>query len=373
MEPKKKVNHPIPLKMIPAPLLILALACLAPAPLPAQEKISPPPPRPPGVTSAVEQAIEKGLEFLKEVQEPDGRFGRNRNDPNVYPTAMSSLVGLAFLASGSTLTRGPYAPQVQKIAGYLLENCTRHPNGLLTSPNAWEQRHMYSHAFAMTFLSQIFGQETDPPRREKIRQALRDAVKFTGRVQTDDGGWGYYGNHSDDEGTLTVTQLTGLRACRDAGIIVPKEIIDGAVRYIERSTDPDGGVRYRVSSRPGYIREGVTCAAVITLWKAGRYEDPYLKRITDYVNRNIGPQWTTGNHAAFVEYYLAQAKYIMGGDQWLKFYKVSSATLVGEQEGDGSWSAAGYNTDRGEGEIYATAVALLILQLPYNRLAIYQR
>ncbi len=79
--------------------------------------------RPPGVTPAIEASIKKGLAYLVRAQESDGSYGKSTWSTNVYPTAMTSLSGLAFLASGSTPTRGPYARNLQKITGYLVNNC----------------------------------------------------------------------------------------------------------------------------------------------------------------------------------------------------------------------------------------------------------
>ncbi|MEE3230798.1 MAG: hypothetical protein VX272_07140, partial [Planctomycetota bacterium] len=58
--------------------------------------------RPPGVTPAIEASIKKGLSYLARAQESDGSYGKSTWSTNVYPTAISSLSGLAFLASGST-------------------------------------------------------------------------------------------------------------------------------------------------------------------------------------------------------------------------------------------------------------------------------
>ena len=79
--------------------------------------------RPPGVTPAIEATIKKGLTYLARAQESDGSYGKSTWSTNVYPTAMTSLSGLAFLASGSTPTRGPYARNLQRITKYLLSNC----------------------------------------------------------------------------------------------------------------------------------------------------------------------------------------------------------------------------------------------------------
>jgi squalene cyclase len=333
---------------------------------------APRPDPPPGVTPAVERAIEKGLAFLAREQRPDGSYSKSVYSPQlaVYPTAMTSLAGLAFLASGSTPTRGPYARHLQKITAYLLENCLDNDSyapGLIANRRALEQRPMYCHAFAMTYLAQVYGQERDAPQRQRIRKVLQEAVELTGRTQTGDGGWGYAPNYWDDEGTLVVTQLQALRACRDAGIAVPKRIIDRGVDFIRVSANPDGSVRYRASSSEYRVRPGVTCAAVVALWNAGEYDSELIRRIASYMHRNIDPQWGYGHHAEYVQYYLSQAKFVLGGKEWLSFYKRTADMFLAEQQEEGYWEGAD------DGEIYGTVIALLCLQLPYNRLPVYQR
>ena len=237
--------------------------------------------------------------------------------------------------------------------------------GLVANSNAREQRPMYCHAFALTYLSQIFAQEKDPRQREVIRKVLQDAVKLTQRSQTREGGWGYSPNAYEDEGTLVVTQLQGLRACRDVGIFVPKKVVEQGVKFIEKSANSNGSVRYRINSYQ--VRPGVTSAAVVALWNAGKYDEPLIRKITDYMHRNIDPQWGYGHHAEYVQYYLTQAKFVIGGKHWLPFYKKSAEMFMAEQAIDGYWDGAD------GGELYGTTLALLCLQIPYNRLAVYQR
>ncbi|MCZ6795914.1 MAG: terpene cyclase/mutase family protein, partial [Planctomycetota bacterium] len=290
-----------------------------------------------------------------------------------YPTAMTSLAGLVFLASGSTPTRGPHARTIRRITDYLLTRCANTRlhgvRGLIYNPLQNEQRPMYCHAFGMTYLALVFGQEKDRAKREKIRAVLKSAIELTRRVQTDDGGWGYTPDRYEDEGTLVVTQLQGLRACRDAGLFVPKAIIDNAVRYIENSANRDGSVRYRV--RPSPSRPGITCASVVALWQAGKYDDPLFRRIAGYVNRSLEPRhvydWRRGHHAEYVLYYLSQSQHVQGGKRWERYYKKVSSMLLGVQRADGGWEG------RDGGDIFGTTIALLILQLPYNRLVVYQR
>jgi hypothetical protein len=336
----------------------------------AQNRLDPPPPRPDGVTPAVEKTIEKGFKYLASIREKNGQqcfWGARPGEAEM---------GLAFLAHGDTPTRGEYADVVDGITEYLLS--TAGSSGLFSSGDENEPgsrkgpRPMYGHAFAMTFLAQVYGQEADAARRDRIRDALKKGVELTKRSQSEDGGWGYQPNYFEDEGTLTVTQLQSLRSCRDSGILVSKSVIDKGVRYLEESSDENGQVRYRV--RSDEYRPGCTCAAVVALWNAGQYDSPRLKKIQDWVNRYIQHQWDNSSrraeHPEYVEYYLAQAKWIMGGQIWADFYKVASADFVRIQDQDGHWDSS---DERHYGTTYATAIALIVLQLPYNRLPVYQR
>ena len=333
-----------------------------------RDRLALPGEHPPEVTKRSVRTIDRGLRFLAKVQASDGSYGKSRYSPTTYPTAITSMAGLAFLASGSTPGRGPYARNLQKITDYLLRNCVsrrRGQQGYLTNDDAWEQRPTYCHAFAMTYLSQVYAVERDPRRRATLQRVLERAIELCAQTQTRDGGWGYGPNYYEDEGTLVVTQLQGLRACRDAGFYVPKQVIDDGVEFIERSTNANGSVRYRIHSNR--VRPGVSCAAIVALWNAGRYKDPLLRRIRGYVDRNIRVAWSSGHHQEYVLYYHAQARWVLGGEEWLEFYRDASAILSSEQRSDGSFEGSD------GGDLFGTATALLVLQLPYDRLSVYQR
>ena len=333
--------------------------------------------RPQGVSQHIEKSIHKGLEFLKKHQKRNGSFAMGTDHTrqgSSYRIAMTAFAGLAFLASGSTPSRGPYADQIREIRDYLLAKATKRHDGLLT--NGMEQRPMYSHAFGMTFFAHIYGQETDPTKRNHIRTVLHKAVQLCRNSQTNAGGWGYMPNFHSDEGTLTVTQLQGLRACQDVGIYVDKSMIDRAVHYIEISTNPNGSVRYHPGASPANTRHGVTCASIVALWQAGRYNDPLFKRIGNYMERHIisdwgrrrfHRNWNHHHHGEFIVYYMAQAKYFMRGENWQSFYEMVAAELLRTQDVNGSWEG------KDAGQIYGTCVALLALQLPYNRLTTFRR
>ena len=224
----------------------------------------------------------RGLEWLAAHQSRVGHWTANESR---YPVAMTGMAGIAFLAEGSTTTQGRYASTIRRAVDYLVSHSR--PNGLIGDPLR-DDRYTYGHGFAMLFLSQVLGEEEDIERRKQLVDVLTRAVTFTGQAQTEAGGWGYVSakdGQGFDEGSTTITQVQGLRGCRNAGIPVPKEIIDKAIQYIRNCTTADGGVQY--NSRGGGPRQAITAAAIACLFNAGDYDSKYVPKLLDYCKRNL--------------------------------------------------------------------------------------
>jgi hypothetical protein len=316
----------------------------------------------------VDRAIARGLEWLAAHQ---SRLGHWTAGNDAYPTAMTALAGTALLCEGSTTTQGKYASHVGKAVEYLVGRSRS--NGLIGDPTR-DDKYTYGNGFAMLFLSQVLGEEEDAARREQLVDVLSRAVQFTGRAQTPAGGWGYVSAKDGggfDEGSTTITQVQGLRGCRNAGIPVPKEIIDKAVKYIKDGTGADGGVRYSSQTSGGGGRPPITAAAIACLYNAGDYDNEYVPKLLKYCRKYItdtdrGSQMLSG-HWHYAHYYYAQVMYREGGKDWEEYRNRIFRRIVSEAAGDGSWSQ-GYI-----GPVYTTAVNLTILQLPKGNLPIYQR
>lgn len=228
---------------------------------------------------------------------------------------------------------------------------------------------MHGHGFATMFLAEVYGNEEDLRRQLRIHDVLTRSVRLTERSQSRSGGWLYTPDQDADEGSVTVTQIQALRACKNAGIFVNPTTIRRAVKYIEQSANPDGGIRYSLMSGPS-SRPAITAAAVATLYNAGEYDSPLALKCLAYCDRTIAVDAGGGGawgHYYYTHLYLAQARYQQGGDDWLTYYRAISRRLLSLQKGDGSWLGDGVGT------CYGTAIALVILQLPYQYLSIYQR
>src|SRR5215213_8156886 len=212
----------------------------------------------------VQENIRRGLEWLaKNQSKSEGNWEAHGGQ---YPTTMTAMAGMAMLMEGSTMREGKYSPNVKKAVEWFMKRSQ--PNGLIGNPNNPTEaaRYMYGHGFGLLFLSCVYGEEEDGDRRKKLEKILTKAVEFTGKAQTNRGGWGYVSAADGagfDEGSVTITQLQGLRAARNAGIVVPKSIIDKAVKYLQDSTTQRGGVIYSLAQGGGGgERAPLTAAAV---------------------------------------------------------------------------------------------------------------
>lgn len=325
------------------------------------------PTRPELITPQAEAAIQKGLDALARTQARDGSWRAGNAGMGAmggqYPCAMTSLAGLALMAGSSTPHQGRHAVNVRRAVDYVL-GCAS-PTGLVGKLDDEGARPMYAHGFGTMFLAQAYGMETDSVRQAQIARVLRRAVQLTGQAQSKAGGWLYTPDAQSDEGSVTITQIQGLRACRNAGIKVPREIIDRACKYIADCANPDGGISYSLSSR-GSSRPAITAAAVATLYNAGSYDNPIALKALEYLKKHGGSQNNMGHHF-YHTLYMSQAMWFSSEENWKTWFPKIREEMLTKQQQNGTWNGDGV------GEVYGTSLALLILQLPYRSLPILQR
>jgi hypothetical protein len=311
----------------------------------------------------IEAAIEKGLKWVARTQSSQGHWTAGG-----YPTAMTALAGIALTANGSTTVQGPYSKNVRKAVDYLYTK--RRPNGLIGDP-ASDNRYTYGHGFSMLFLSQVLGEEEDEDRRDELIEVLTAACEFSGKAQTPAGGWGYVSakdGNNFDEGSTTITQVQGLRGCRNGGIVVAGEIIDRAKEYIYGCKNADGGISYSSKNR-GSSRPAITAAALAALYNAGDYDSKHVPEMLEYCKKNLqnlseGPN--SFGHWHYTYLYYSQVMYRQGNKEWEPFRDKLYSHILKEQQPDGSWTG-------NIGPIYVTACNLTMLQLDKAYLPIYQR
>lgn len=273
-----------------------------------------------------------------------------------------------MLCSGSTATQGPFAKNIARTTDFLLSKSRA--NGLIGDPES-DLRYTYGHGFSMLFLSQVLGEEGLIERRRELVDALQRAVKFCGQAQTASGGWGYVSakeGNDFDEGSTTITQVQGLRGCRNAGIAVPAEVIEAAKKYIYSCQNADGGISYS-SKQMGTSRPAITAASLATLYNAGDYDSKHVPEMLSYTKQklhDVNNENDSFGHWHYTYLYYSQVVYRQGDEEWIPFQRRLNDKIASEQKSDGSW----------EGQInpvYVTACNLIMLQLDRGYLPIFQR
>jgi hypothetical protein len=309
------------------------------------------------MTPELHEAVARGFEFLASQQNADGSFGRGRHGRNV---GIASLAAIAFMADGNLPGRGEYGEQVQRALEFVLSH--QHESGLLAAETSHGP--MYGHGFAALFLAEIYGMA---PHDRRVRDALVRSIELIVGTQNDEGGWRYNPVPYDADVSVTICQVMALRAARNAGIRVPRETIDRAVEYIRACQNPDGGFRYMLSA--GGSAWPRTAAGVATLFYAGIYEDDAIDNGVEYLLRVAlpGASHPSQAHYFYGQYYAVQAMYLAGGEPWQQWWPAIREELIARQASNGGW------LDHHAGGAYATAMSLIVLQMPKRYLPIFQK
>jgi len=308
------------------------------------------------VTPELEAAVKKGLVYLAKQQNEDGSFSSERyGGAHVGVTAICCL---AFMANGELPGRGEYGHVIEKGLDYILANAQE--SGIIASENV-SHGPMYGHGFATLFLGELYGMTKDPD----VRNALVKAVRLIVKSQNAEGGWRYQPIPFDADLSVTICQIKALRSARQAGIDVPKETIEKAIQYVKDCHNPyDGGFRYMVGGGSSAFPR--SAAGVASLYYAGVYESDVIDEGLTYLEQQIASGNDRSGHKFYGHYYCAQAMFIAGGKHWATYFPYVRDYLIQEQVADGSWESV-------HGDQYATGMSLIILQMPYRLLPIFQR
>jgi len=344
------------------------------------------------VSQEQHEAVERGLAWLAEQQNPDGSWSAKvgyklnsdyRETAEGPHVGVTSLACIAFLAGGHLPGRGRYGDVVERGLGSVLSAAQE--DGYITQNGT----RMYSHAFATLFLAEIYGMT----HRQDVRRKLQKAVDFVVTTQNDEGGWRYVPFAPESDMSIVVCQVLALRAARNIGIRVPKETVDRAAQYVVDSAitensrrsfhmsmfaDEIGSFHYQ-RGRGSRSSFPLTAAGVTALHGVGIYSDDAIRRGLDYLRRNLedfNRQYgrpSSGHYFFWYgHYYGVQAMYTAGTSSqvnyWEPYFERIRSELLAMQNPDGS-----FPNGTGPGPAFGTAMGVLILEIPYRFLPIFQR
>jgi hypothetical protein len=314
------------------------------------------------ITSETQRAIDRGLAWLTKRQVISGRnegaFGHGGYQGGV---AVASLAGLAFMMSGSPPGQGPFGRNIDRCIRFIT-SCVQ-DSGYISVPGIG-QDNMYGHGFATLFLAEVYGMSDKADLDAAVGEKLRQAVKLTCQCQNDAGGWRYQPQKSDADLSITICQIMGLRAARDAGLHVPDEVRTRCIQYVKNSQNADGGFRYQISG--GGSTFPLTAAGVVSLYSAGIYEGEAVEKALKWLMSHLpGKNSAPSGYFFYGQYYAVQAMWHAGGEYWAKWFPAIRDLLLSRQAGDGSWPDAEVCPE------FGTAMASIILQMPNNFLPIF--
>jgi hypothetical protein len=324
------------------------------------------------VTGDARLAIERGLEYLAGAQDADGAWKDiiGRKETNDYVGHYDKHVGatalavIAFMSHGDFPGRGKYGENVEKGVEWLCAQVDQ--KGYIS----FSESRMYSHAFATLALAEAYGMVNTPELGEKVRTA----VKLICNAQNAQGAWRYKPGAPDSDISITVCQVMALRAARNAGVHVPREVIDRAIEYVKKSYTSNG-FQYQCYEPGTRTSFALTAAGVVALQGAGEYDAIEARKGVEYMFKARAWDQQTrpeSMHSTFdyfyAQYYAVQAMFQAGGRYWADWYPVIRDNLIRGQKRykDGRWQDI-------VGPNYATAMACIILQMPYRYLPIFER
>ena len=233
---------------------------------------------------------------------------------------------------------------------------------------------MHGHTYAILFLGQVIGQVPTPQREEQLRKSIKAGVDLILSCQTPKGGWGYHPADPLDEASLTVCCIQALRSAKESGVHVPKVTIDRALEYLRKCATEDGSFRYSLTRAKDRTSYEITAASISTMDAAGEYSLDERTRGMTYIRKLIekgarsrkGAFKVAGNFPYYGNFYVGQILQQSRGDLWDRWSRSVWPQLIELQKETGSWESR-------YGEEYATAMALLILELPLGYLPLYDR
>lgn len=343
------------------------------------------------ITPESRAALDMGLEWLALNQGADGNWGSN-------DLGLVSIGALAFLADGHTPGKGRYGANVEKALNFVLKNAK--PSGLINIAGA--QRDMYNHGLSTFVLGQAHGMTADP----RIGTALDKALKLIAEMQCQDGGWQYTAQRrpQGSDLSLVVMQAKALRSAVDSGLEVSPDVINMAIKRVRgyyycgapeirnRKQPIDDEVLKRYPGRFTYAGHGgnattaMAAAGVVCMQEFGQYDDWRIPKNLDVIKTEIGKLTPPRSHDgrlpngfdSYTLYYVGQALYQSGGDDWRGFYpRLRDALVAGQMLNLKDPKLHGRWVDdvrvSGPGSpLYATSVSCFILAIPNRYLPILQ-
>lgn len=331
-----------------------------------------------GGTAAIEEHVVRALRYLKQTQAPDGGWGSD------HRAAMTGLSVLAYLGHCETPLSEEFGDSCLRAITFLIDRAaTQH--GRFSAPDAgrhWPYEQAiatYALAEAQTFCRSL--NVTIPQLTETVQKSGQLLIDR----QHESGGWDYdYEESSSRGGDLSITawHVQALKACKLTGIDFRNlnRSMRRALDYVAARQAADGSFGYTGTAPAGELpRPSLTGAGMLCFQMLERGDSAIVRRGARHALANSPFVWDGADCDLYAHYYLSQAMFQRGGDEWAAYQPRIRDSLTARQAADGSWPKPGgggkvnavgarFTDDTATGRHYRVALATLMLEVYYRYL-----
>lgn len=318
-----------------------------------------------GGEAASEETVLKSLRYLKNTQEPDGSWSRQR-------VGMTGLGLLTFLGQGRTAADDEFGETILAAIIHLTDTAEKY-RGKLAS-DFKDSRWPYEHAIATYAMTEAYllccelNQENIP----SLEPALELCGQFLINSQGENGGW----NHAYQASTpghrdisLTSWHLLALRSLELTGF---------KFRNLDRAKRRAQAFLVKTLESTPRLAFSKTAAAAHALQFSHSEPDASEKLIPKLV-KSLKFDWDTADSDLYGNFFAAQALFHHDEESWASFQKLIIPSILKHQSKDGSFQPvnqgnpkavreifASYASDSPEDTHYRSCLATLILQTYYR-------
>ncbi|MDA7922156.1 hypothetical protein N9B73_10400 [Verrucomicrobiales bacterium] len=219
--------------------------------------------------TAIDSAIQRGIDFLIEDQNPGGSWGSARQTKglniyapvpgahNAFRSAVTALCISALCDSGLANERGAALDSLEKAERWFLEEL---PTVRRATPVA--MYNVWTHSYGIKALVDLHEREESEEKKAKLVDLIQGQIKRLERFSSIDGGWGYYDMRAQtarpSSSSISFTTATCLVALKEAegieGVSVPEKMVNRAIAAVNRQQKPDHSYLYGeyLRARPLY-------------------------------------------------------------------------------------------------------------------------